>query len=68
MTFHHKTCMHAFIQKNKKQAGLNHQLIGSVNALVEKDKQHDAKDIEIEAMLQGIKNMAKAVETVEPET
>lgn len=37
--------------------------IKTIPKLHEKDKQHDAKDVEIEAVINGIKNMAKAVET-----
>jgi len=57
----------AFIAKNKKQADLNKQVIDSVNALIEKDKQHDAKDAEHDALIQGFKNMAKAIENVDTE-
>ena len=57
----------SFIKKNKAQAELNKQVIDSVNALVEKDKQHDAKDAEHDALIQGFKNMAKAIESTETE-
>ena len=57
-----------YLPQIKKQEDLNKQLIDSVNALVEKDKQHDAKDAEHDALIQGFKNMAKAIETVETET
>jgi len=43
-------------------------VIKSVNALVEKDKQHDAKDAEHDALIQGFKNMAKAIDKAAVET
>jgi endo-alpha-1,4-polygalactosaminidase (GH114 family) len=54
----------AFIKKNKTQANLNLQLTKSVNALIEKDKQHDKKDAEHDALIQNLKNLGKALETV----
>lgn len=57
----------AFIEKNKTQATFNSQVTSSVNALVEKDRQHDAKDAEHDTLIQAIKNMGKAVETATTE-
>ena len=56
-----------FIQKNKNQAKFNDQVTKSVNALVEKDRQHDRKDAEHDALISGVKAMSKAVEKVETE-
>ena len=57
-----------FIKKNKAQAELNKQVISSVNALVEKDKQHDAKDAEHDALIQGFKNIAKDIDAAKTES
>ena len=56
-----------FIKKINGQNGLNKQYAEAINALVEKDKLHDAKDAELSKLIEGFKVMAKAVQTTENE-
>jgi len=57
----------AFIEKNKTQATLNKQLTATINQLVEKDKLHDQKDAEHDALIQNLKSLGKALETATTE-
>jgi hypothetical protein len=50
----------SFIKKNK-------QFATDIQNLQSKDKEHDAKDKEIEAVLTGLKELGKAVETATSE-
>ncbi len=43
----------------------NSYFIKALKRLKQKDKLHDTKDAEIEAMIQEIKNMAKTIETTQ---
>lgn len=51
-----------FVKRDKQNTTTLQQLTEAINALVAKDKQHDAKDREIEAVIQGLKDMSVAVE------
>ncbi len=46
----------------------NSYFIKAFKQLQQKDKLHDAKDAEIEAMIQGIKSMAKTLDANEAQT